>query len=70
MKNPMSRLIVDAYGFLAARAMGVGNGLDLTPTAGGNAVAVAVLGRSATDTTTHGTTRAGDVPAAATGLMR
>ncbi|MET8382783.1 cation:dicarboxylase symporter family transporter [Streptosporangium canum] len=36
----------------------------------GNAVAVAVLGRSATDTTTHGTTQGGDVPAAATELVR
>lgn len=36
----------------------------------GNAVAVAVLGRSATDTTTNETTRAGDVPAVATELVR
>ncbi|MFD8560212.1 dicarboxylate/amino acid:cation symporter [Streptosporangium canum] len=36
----------------------------------GNAIAVAVLGRSATDTTAHGTTQGGDVPAAATELVR
>ncbi|MEQ4726079.1 dicarboxylate/amino acid:cation symporter [Nonomuraea sp. B19D2] len=31
-------LLIGAYGFLAAHAMGVGNGLDLTPTAGGSGI--------------------------------